>query len=437
MTLDRADVSVQPQVPDFRLRITTPNGIANNLLSSLSNYEFDTSANKHYDPRVLSEIDYGVRDLRALMSRQHSRLMPSPFTGTRDKAINSDDPILRDQSVWSLATRKRPDIESLTKSIEKAPSDDLAVSALLALQKCANADLSRTLSFLAEAATDRVRINVAEWAAMLRTEIQACMSNNLELLNESSSSRSAIHLKNKVFDLTMPLIFQCNACTTIAGVSHEMVISPAWFKTIFGDAMACIRHETFNSRIVLEKNVSGLHADGSAHYEHFPFHGTTTQLTSSLFLHNYWSQIFRPYYRSGHVETVHSEEDVIQNVPMTFSRVAVTAAYPKYEVEGVPMPESVRGIFFGYGHVPPRTLLKQGLKLRAGDFQISSRINPDSGEASNTYFYGTFFGKLRDTNEDGQLLLNGRSVHCDKDGALDYSGEGKMDKDPVRPGDWR
>jgi hypothetical protein len=235
----------------------------------------------------------------------------------------------------------------------------------------------------------------------------------------------------------MPLIFQCNAMTTIAGVQHQVTISPTWFKTIFGDAMACIRQETFQSRLVLEKNVSGLHADGSPHFEHFPFGGTTTQLNSSLHLHNYWSQIFRPYYPSGRVESLRHEGDVIRNVPMTFSRVAVTAAYDKYAVNDVAMPESVRGIFFGYGHIPPQTLLMRGLRLRAGDFQISSRLNPETGKPANTYFYGTFFGKLTDTDADGQLVLNGRATHCDKDGALDYSGCGHMDKDPVAPLDWQ
>jgi hypothetical protein len=34
-------------------------------------------------------------------------------------------------------------------------------------------------------------------------------------------------------------------------------------------------------------------------------------------------------------------------------------------------------------------------------------------------------------------VLNGRATHCDKDGALDYSGCGHMDKDPVAPLDWQ
>jgi len=439
MAREPLDMSFVAKTPPFRLRIRRPNGIANNLIDSLSEYEFDRSANAHYDPRVLTEIDAGVRDLRSLLARQRSRIVPaSPFFGTRDKAIHcDDDPVLRDQAVWTLANRRRPDIDALIQSIERAPSEELAVSALLALQKCADSQFETVCAFLSEVASEgHARANLAEWAALIRAELIACRSGDLSGLDAPFATRPGVHLQNKVFDLTMPLIFQCNACTTIAGVPHQLTISPTWFKRIFGDAMACIRHETFESQIVLEKNVCGLHADGSAHYEHFPFHGTTTRLSPSLFLHNYWSQIFRPFYKSGRAELVRSEDDVIQNVPMTFSRVAVTAAYDQYAVDGVAMPESVRGIFFGWGHIPPRTLLMRGLKLRAGDFQISSRLNPETGKAANTYFYGTFFGKLTDTNDRGELLLNGRDTHCDQNGRLDYRGDGHMHKDPVRPGDW-
>jgi hypothetical protein len=438
MSRNLADQSVTSKKLMFGLELRSPNGIANNLIESLSNYEFDRTSSAHYDERVRQEIDHGVRDLRSVLARQKSGVVfTSPFRGTKDKAMNSDDPVLRDQAVWTLAQRKRGDIDTIIRSIEKAPEESLAVSALLALQKLGDLDYDRVMGFLTELGSDKVKVNLAEWASLLGREIQTCKSGNLELMSEPVSGRKAVHLPNKVFDLTMPLLFQCNACTSIAGVTHQVTISPTWFKSIFGDAMACIRHETFQNQLVLEKNVMGLHADGSSHYEHFPFTGTTTQLSNNLFLHNYWSQIFRPFYKSGRVEVVHSEDDVHQRVPMTFARVAVTAAYNKYAVDGVAMPESVRGIFFGYGHIPPRTLLTRGLKLRAGDFQISSRLNPETGNLCNTYFYGTFFGKLTDTDSDGQLTLNGRSTHCDEHGSLDYSGKGLMDKDPVRPEDWQ
>jgi hypothetical protein len=432
--VDASTVSTSPQ---FNFSIRRSNGLANNLLYSTADYAFDMSANSHYDPRVRDEIAHGIRDMRALLSRPKSGLVAlASLVGTRDKAINADDPIVRDQAVWTLANRKRADIDALQLSIQKAPTESLAVSAMLALQSCADQEFDKVYSFFHQMAATSSSVNLAEWATVISRELLACKELNLDLLQEPASKRDSVHLPEKTFDLTMPLIFQCNARTTVGGVGYQLSISPTWFKQIFGDAMACIRHETFQSGLVLEKNVGGLHADGSAHYEHFPFHGTTTQLNSSLHLHNYWAQIFRPYYTSGRVEVVTAGHDVMQQVPMSFSRVAITAAYDKYAVNGVPMPETVRGIFFGYGHIPPRTLITRGLKLRAGDFQISSRLNPASGKPANTCFYGTFFGKLTDTDDSGRLTLNGRDTHCDPEGHLDYHGQGSMDKDPVRPHDW-
>lgn len=419
------------------LGIGQDNGIANNLLDNLSNYDFKQSSVSHYEPLVQKEVLMGVKDLRNLIDKENNRTkITLPFGGTKDKAMNAEDPIVRDQAVWSLPKHQSFDI--LTKSIEKAPTERLAVSALLALQKMSVGNTSRTLDFLAELSKDKAlsNINLAEWATLLRNEMMFCKTGESEYMSTPVSQRKAVHLANKVFDLTVPLIFQCIARTTIGGISHNITISPAMFMKVFGDAMACINHETFESKLVLEKEVMGLHADGSAHYEHFPFTGTTDKVGQNLFLHNYWSQIHRPFYTSGRVEQVSDKYPVIQNVPMTFSRMAVTSAYDKYAVNGVALPESVRGTFFGYGHISPKVLLSRGLKLQAGDFQISSRDNPETGKLANTKFYGTFFGKISETNNQGDLVMNGKSTHCDKDGRLDYTGKGLMDSDPVRPDDW-
>lgn len=431
-----AETPVSHERPAFGLTLRCPTGFADNLLAGLSDYSFDRSSIAHYDKPILDEIAHGVRDLRSFLSQKNGRFT-TPFSRTKGKAINSDDAIIRDQAVWGLASGNDVDINTLITSIEKAPTEELAISGLLAIQKVAQLDLDRVLAFLNEVAGEKgAHINLAEWASLIRAEIQACEYGDLEKLKDPISQREAIHLEGKTFDLTMPLIFQCNACTAIGGVRRHTTISPTWFKQIFGDAMACISTETFRSKLILEKKVSNLHEDGSPHYEHFPFGGTTQQLSSNLHLHNYWSQIYRPFYTSGRVEVVTDRHHVIHNVPMTFCRLAITAAYDKYAVNGVAMPESVRGIFFGYGHISPKTVLLRGLKMRPGDFQISSRQNPETGKRANTYFYGTFFGKLSDTNSDGKLTLNARPVHCDSKGKLDYSGKGLMDKDPVRPDDW-
>jgi hypothetical protein len=105
-------------------------------------------------------------------------------------------------------------------------------------------------------------------------------------------------------------------------------------------------------------------------------------------------------------------------------------------VNGKPIPESVRGIYYGYGHIKPSVLMERGLRMKVGDFQLCARTNPETGKRANTYFYGTFFGKMSDWDGDGKLDVNTRPVHCDESGRLDYLGDGTFAPDPVRPDDW-
>jgi len=429
MMLDRASHSQTNAIPEGNA------GLAGRLLTSLSRYQFDFDSIKHYDPRVQAEIRDAVTDLRALAAPPTDELrVASPFC-----SLESDNPLERDQAVWNLVASgdSRACLTALMRSIERSPNESTAVSALLALQQVAASDLPSALHFLQEVgAANNSSVNLSEWARLVARELMAIHENNFGLLDTPVSNRPVVHTANQRFDLTLPLLFQCRARTRIGGVTYETRISPTWFSRIFGDAMACIRADTFRSNLVLEKSVADLHEDGSAHFEHFPFTGTTEQLSSSLFYHNYWSQIYRPFYTSGKVELVTEQAPVLRAVPMTFARLAVTAAYQKYAVDDVPLPESVRGVFFGYGHIDPMALVKRGANLSAGDFQISSRNNPQTGKPANTQYWGTFYGKLSDTDGNGNLQMNSRPVHCDQGGHLDYAGDGKMSPDPVAPLDW-
>jgi hypothetical protein len=254
-------------------------------------------------------------------------------------------------------------------------------------------------------------------------------------LAEPISERPFQRDEGACFSTTMPLVFQCHAYTKVGPVAWHTILSPEWFRVVFGDAMALVRRETFMTNLVLEKEVPGLHADGSMHYEHFPFSGTTNTLAKGVHHHNYWAQLYRPFYTSGHVEKVTEREPVIRGMPMTFARQAITFCPERYSERG-PTPESVRGTFFGYGQIDPVLLLKNRLAIRTGDFQLCARQNPETGAKANTYFYGTFHGKMSDLDGDGRLDVNTRPVHCDAEGRLDYLGDGQMVKDPVCPLDW-
>jgi hypothetical protein len=415
-----------------------PRETAERLLQELEDYDFDPASVAEYPSEVRREIELGVVELRRLRRDPGDSRPSARALRARRIATAGTDPVARDQAVWYMTRQGAAGIGTLGESARRAPTDALKVSALLALTKVAHLDLDRAVAIFDDIVCDKASsVDVLEWALLLRRE---CVADSREdafaAYGEPISERDYVHRPGRVFDLTLPLIFQGQAVTKIGPASVRLDISPHRFKRVFGHAMACIRSETFESHLVLEKLVPGIHADGSPHYELFPFSGRSEQLAPGAWHHNYWANIRRPFYSSGRVEHVPRGARVLSGVPMTFCRVAVTAVPDKYLAGGRPLPESVRGIFFGFGHVDPRIALRRRLALRAGDFQICSRKNPITGRPANTCFYGTFFGKLSDTDDRGRLVLNGRPTHCGPDGRLDYHGDATFAGDPIRPTDW-
>jgi hypothetical protein len=410
--------------------------IPTRMLAGLTTYTLDDEIRRRFRPETRSEIDAAIGRMRQLFVKKKGVNISRIFSRDEQDCVFSADPVARDQALWSVVDSGNDNLNIVIRSFETAETPHAQLSALLALRKLAHHDFRRASSFLESVAADRTRLDMAEWAALGLQEIHY-EGSGPQLLGEAVARRPWVLNPSHLFDVTMPLHFECIAVTRIASASVRTVISPQWFSQIFGNAMALVRRQTFLSEIILEKQVSGLHADGSMHFEHFPFKGETQTLGGNLFLHNYWSEIRRPFYTSGTAEVVDDKHPVLVDVPMTFLRMAITSAPAAYRVDDQPVPESVRGIFFGFGHVEPRVLLARGGRIGVGDFQISSALNPATGKPANTSYYGTFYGKLTDTDGDGKLVTNARDVHCDVEGRLDYHGDGTLAPDPVRPGDWR
>lgn len=422
-------------------KYVTPSSISSRdiptrMLAGLTSYTLDDEIRQRFRPETRSEIDAGIARMRQLFVKKPGVNISRIFSRDERDCVSSTDPIARDQALWSIVDSGSDNVNIVIRSFETAQTHHAELSALLALRKLAHHDYDRASSFLQSVAGDQTRNDMAEWAALGLQEIQYEDGSGSHALGEAVARRPWALNPSHRFDVTMPLHFECVAVTRIAGATVRTVISPEWFSRIFGNAMALVRGETFQNEIILEKQVAGLHADGSMHYEHFPFKGETTALGGNLFLHNYWSEIRRPFYTSGTAEVVDDKHPVLVDVPMTFFRMAITSAPTAYRVNDQPLPESVRGIFFGFGHIEPRVLLARGGRIGVGDFQISSSLNPATGEPANTSYYGTFYGKLTDTDSEGRLVSNARDVHCDVEGHLDYHGDGSLAPDPVRPDDW-
>ncbi|WP_349370094.1 hypothetical protein [Salinarimonas sp.] len=409
------------------------------MLRTLDDYRFPAHLHGSYDPAIQREIDASVAAFRDASGRYNKRRVQrilvndKPLRGKRNVAVKTD------QQIWAQVRKAKPDIDFIEDRILALEPGRGRISALIALRKLLDRAPARIEAFLGRLAEDRTLgdPDLAEWARISLQELALMQgAASADVLGRAVSDRPVRYTAGRVFDVTMPLFFECRAITQLGRLEIETQISPLWFTEIFGDAMAMIRARSFSNRLVLEKEVSNLHPDGSMHYEHFPFFGETRELTPSVHEHNYWASVQRPFYASGKVEDVDDAHPVYRDNAMTFFRLARTFTHARYAVEDKPMPESVRGLFFGFGHAEPELLIKKAGNLGVGDFQISPRINPHTGEPANTIFFGTFFGKLQGLPGTGEIALNEKPVHCDAEGRLDYHGDGSMAPDPIRPDDW-
>lgn len=408
------------------------------MLGELDDYRLPAHLVGHYEAAIQREIEASVAAFRDASGRYNKRRLQRILVNDRPLRGKRSLMVKTDQQIWAQVRKARPDMDFIEDRILNLEPGRGRVSALIALRKLLDRAPARVEAFLVRLASGRIGDeDLAEWARISLQEIALLRGGNpAEVLAEAASTRPVRYRPGRVFDITMPLFFECRAITQLGRLEIETQISPLWFTEIFGDAMAMIRAQTFANRLVLEKEVSGLHPDGTPHYEHFPFFGETTEMGASVHRHNYWASVHRPFYASGKVEEVSERHPVHRDNPMTFFRLARTFTHARYAVEGAPMPESVRGIFFGFGHAEPELLIKKAGNLGVGDFQISPRTNPHTGEPANTIFFGTFFGKLQGLPETGEIALNERAVHCDAEGRLDYRGDGTMAPDPIRPDDW-
>ena len=407
------------------------------LHSDLESFAFRNIDYEGFPASVLKEIQEGIPDFVRARSIPASRFKLPSIKKLLSAFVVETDAVERDRYVWeSLDRSEKLKSKSLEAAFVAAGSAKERVSVLLAMHHSAHKSPEDVIGFFEELSTTS-EVEIAEWARMLLLELVATATNNPSRLEEAVSQRDFVYLKDKPFDLTMPLLFSGVAYTKIAGVTKKTLLSPLWFEQVLGEAMVCLKMDSYKTNIVLEKKVSGLHPDGSPHYELFPFAGNTEQRSDKVFLHRYWANLARPYYSSGRTELVGQGDHVVSGVPMSFARVAETTAPERYWQNGKPLAETVRGQFFGYGHIEPQTLLKNRFAMGPGNFQLTPKLHPITGNESNTQFFGTFYGKLDDYDQDGKLDMNTRPTHCTIDGQLDYWGDGKLAKDPMRPSDWR
>lgn len=216
-----------------------------------------------FPANVLSQIRDGIPDFVQTRSLKSSRFKLFSVPQMMSTLSTARDPVERDRLVWESLDRSttlKP--KRFESAFNNAASTKERVSAMLAMHHSAHKDFDSVVGFFEEL-SEGADIEVAEWAKMLLLEMVATATNNPARLEESVSEREFVYLKGQRFDLTMPLLFSGVAYTKIGGVTKKTVLSPLWFERVLGEAMVCLKIDTYRTNIVLEKKVSGLHADGT------------------------------------------------------------------------------------------------------------------------------------------------------------------------------
>jgi hypothetical protein len=334
-----------------------------------------------------------------------------------DAARGHESALERERALWEYADRTGPDaLRVVEETLREETSRAVRQGALWLALKLTGTASAETLSHY----IDDVDPEVADWARVLLGDITG--ERIARVYN------TAIVEETGYFDQTVPLIINGNIIVQLPGVgAARAVLSPLWFDSILGRVLASTNADTIRTDLTVEKELDDLHADGTAHYEIFPFRGHSVEYDGNILEHNYMSDTMRPYYPSGIVE-----EGEAVSTPVSLLRIAVTklAEPGEYEILGdgeradrvraaeFPFVTSVRGRFYGFAATNLEAAMEAGI-VQAGHVQLANPSDPIAGPATNTKMYGTFRGKAGDFTGADAFTLNAIKCHGRADGSIE------------------
>ncbi|MER8235044.1 HEAT repeat domain-containing protein [Streptomyces sp. NPDC094049] len=340
----------------------------------------------------------------------------------REVSEGHESPLERERALWELADRSPEESLAFIDQVIGTEKDRSVRSGALwlALRSAG----PRALGVFEKYATDEDR-EVADWARVLTGDITGAKPRRL--YDEAEVEETGY------FDQTVPLIIGGRVVIVTPGVGAvRAVLSPLWFDSILGRVLASTNVSTIRTDLTVEKELKGLNADGSNHYEIFPFRGLSVEYDGRNLEHNYLSETLRPFYPSGFV----GKGEMVE-VPVSLGRIALTSLAHKGEVAihgdgpraqrlreaDMPFVQSVRGRYYGWAAVNLDRTFDRGI-VGAGDVQLSNPTDPIAGPMTNAKLYGTFRGKSGDYSGAGRYTLNSIKCHGRPDGRIDVVGGG-------------
>jgi hypothetical protein len=329
------------------------------------------------------------------------------------------DPVLREQALYQLLAQQGSAALPIVEEILFEDRDaDLRINLMWALQGLGD---ERGKELIVDLITDR-DARVQEWARLLSWE-KGWSSEDFR------RAREATFYPGRTFDETIFLHIHCHLYIRLDASNNlwgHVLLSPQMLARVYGQALACPITATRERELVISKTLSGLHDDGTDHYETFLFRGFTER-TSPLTGNFYFeSNGPRPFYLSGKADD--TSEGMVENVPIPFAREGQWFLNEHLPLQGNYAIEYVRGRFQGWAYVNLERIQQSGGEfLFPGNSVLSTLHHPIVGPKTNTFIVGAFKGKVVDWNGDGILDLNYLPSHATAQGEVDSDLDGSPD----------
>ena len=329
------------------------------------------------------------------------------------------DPVLREHALYQLIARQGVNAIPLIESVLNEDRDaQLRINLLWALEGL-ESESCATIALPLMYDDDR---RVQEWARVFCWE----MGWTDEDFRRATEAR---FYPGRTFDETLFLHIKCDLFIRLTESNDlwgHVVMSPQMLARVYGQALACPITATREREIVICKSLSGLHEDGTDHYESFLFRGFTDRTASYSGNFYFETQTPRPFYLSGKADDV--SEGVVEDVTVPFAREGQWFLNKNINVNGKPAIEYVRGLFQGWAYVNLNRIMDSGNDFMfPGNSVLSTLHHPVVGPLTNTFLFGGFKGKILDWDGDGVLDLNYLPAHATSKGEVDSDCDGIPD----------
>jgi hypothetical protein len=358
------------------------------------------------------------------LDRVAVRLDPRTDAQLRKDALTHSDPMMREQAVYEYADRNLPNaIDFICEVVSRDADRQVRWDALWAVEKLGGVKAIEALRKFSHDSD----LEIAEWADLFVSELQTGAPR--------FDNRECRFTTGRTFDETIFLLIHCDLYVRLDPANQvwgKLTLAPQALARIYGQAHACPNVKTRERQLVIAKQISGLHANGSLHIDNYLFRGFTERTHSDRGNFYFESNVNRPFYLSGHAD---DPSQGVHDSHVAFMREGCWYLDSRFQVpkEGTQVGDAiryVRGRFQGWGYTNLEDLNNKSLEeiLVPGNGILSTLHDPISGPKTNVFIAGTFKGKLNDWDGDGKIDLNSRNVYATAEGEVDTNMDGIPDE---------